>query len=280
MWKESYRLGIESIDRQHMKLFQMTDGLLKAIDEKAEPDVFRKAVGFLKEYVVEHFRDEEDYQASIHYDGLREHMRQHHVFTDTVLSLEKRLEEFNYDLNTVKELAGMLTAWLIYHVADADQRIAGNIRDAADEFNGSYIECFGARMQNALVKMAGMDSDDIQKEKFTASKMVDDVIVRIELTKELSGCAVFGFSKEFALKMFEAMTFVAVDEMDDLVRSALAEIANITSGNVVTLLSDRGMDCGIKTPVFIPGDFTAGSDMEVMRIVTDFGELQIAVEEI
>lgn len=277
MWKESYRLGVETIDRQHMKLFQMTEGLLKAIDGNHGPDVFKDAIGFLKDYAVEHFRDEEAYQASIHYDGMKEHVRQHQVFAETVLSFEKRLEDTDYSLNTVKELAGFLTAWLIYHVADADQRITGKAQGPVGEFAGSYMECFEECIQNVLEKMAGLDVNDIHTEKIFLPKMSDNVAIEVELTGNLSGKAVFGFTKDFAVKLFEAMTFTVVTEVDDLVCSALAEISNIISGNVVTLLSNRGTDCNIRTPQVLSSKDVRGEVLEGIRFNTAIGGLVFAV---
>ena len=43
MWKDSYRLGVERIDRQHMELFRMTEELIHAIDSPAAADASRQA---------------------------------------------------------------------------------------------------------------------------------------------------------------------------------------------------------------------------------------------
>ena len=123
MWKESYRLGVDRIDEQHIELFRMTEELIRAIERRTSTEAYQKALGFLKDYVIYHFADEEQYQASIGYSGLAEHQKEHREFTSTVLDYEKKLEANGYDLATLKDLAGMLTAWLIYHVADTDQKI-------------------------------------------------------------------------------------------------------------------------------------------------------------
>ena len=35
MWKDSYRLGVDRIDNQHMELFRMTDDLVNAVKNGA-----------------------------------------------------------------------------------------------------------------------------------------------------------------------------------------------------------------------------------------------------
>ena len=69
----------------------MTDELLMAVTVNASAEVYKKILGFLKEYVVYHFRDEEAYQQSIGYAGFEAHQREHQQFTQTVLAYEKKL---------------------------------------------------------------------------------------------------------------------------------------------------------------------------------------------
>lgn len=69
MWKESYRLGVDRIDEQHIELFRMTEELIRAIERRASTEAYQKALGFLKDYVIYHFADEEQYQAPIGYSG-------------------------------------------------------------------------------------------------------------------------------------------------------------------------------------------------------------------
>ena len=59
MWKESYKIGIKTIDDQHQALFLMVADLLRAIEGGADAQAFAEGIKFLKDYVVVHFRDEE-----------------------------------------------------------------------------------------------------------------------------------------------------------------------------------------------------------------------------
>ena len=75
MWKESYRLGVDRIDNQHIELFRMTEKLIEDIAADAPAEVYRESLNFLKDYVIYHFRDEEEYQKSISYAGFELRVR-------------------------------------------------------------------------------------------------------------------------------------------------------------------------------------------------------------
>lgn len=249
MWKESYRIGIDLIDRQHEELFRATDTLVRAIEANADKQTFRQTITFLKDYTVRHFHDEEAYQASIHYSGMEDHKKAHRKFTGIILDYERRLVESDFDIRIVKDLAGTLTAWLIYHVADADQRIAKGDTGAGLTLAQSFLNIFSDSALDVMEKMAGFSANDIE-EQFVSNKRVQgDIFVEIGLIGDLKGRIIFGFSKELAFKLIEIMTFVEPAEIDELVCSALAELSNITCGNAATALTEHGKVCDIKTPV-------------------------------
>ena len=126
LWKEQYRIGVESIDRQHRELFQITESLLEAVTQGAAEEVYEQSLAFLSRYVVEHFRDEEAYQESIAYSGLALHREEHRQFTQAVQSYVRRWQESGHDPAVMKNLSGMTMAWLIYHVISSDRSIVAH----------------------------------------------------------------------------------------------------------------------------------------------------------
>lgn len=84
MWKESYRLGVEHIDAQHKKLFETAGELIQEIEGAQRPEVYKRTIKFLQEYVVVHFRDEEAYFKSLHFANEAEHIKQHQEITQAV----------------------------------------------------------------------------------------------------------------------------------------------------------------------------------------------------
>lgn len=276
MWKESYRIGIDLIDRQHEELFRATDTLVRAIEANADKQTFRQTITFLKDYTVRHFHDEEAYQASIHYSGMEDHKKAHRKFTGIILDYERRLVESDFDIRIVKDLAGTLTTWLIYHVADADQRIAKGDTGAGLTLAQSFLNIFSDSALDVMEKMAGFSANDIE-EQFVSNKRVQgDIFVEIGLIGDLKGRIIFGFSKELAFKLIEIMTFVEPAEIDELVCSALAELSNITCGNAATALTEHGKVCDIKTPV-VTAEPPCGL-IDGMVLQTNVGGLEIVVQ--
>ena len=276
MWKESYRIGIDLIDRQHEELFRATDTLVRAIEANADKQTFRQTITFLKDYTVRHFHDEEAYQASIHYSGMEDHKKAHRKFTGIILDYERRLVESDFDIRIVKDLAGTLTAWLIYHVADADQRIAKGDTGAGLTLAQSFLNIFSDSALDVMEKMAGFSANDIE-EQFVSNKRVQgDIFVEIGLIGDLKGRIIFGFSKELAFKLIEIRTFVEPAEIDELVCSALAELSNITCGNAATALTEHGKVCDIKTPV-VTAEPPCGL-IDGMVLQTNVGGLEIVVQ--
>lgn len=277
MWKESYRLGVDRIDEQHRKLFQMTEDLVEAVNVNAATEVYQKILDFLKEYVIYHFHDEEEYQASIHYSGIEEHKAMHREFTQTVLDYEKELLDNGFDRSTMQRLAGTLTAWLIYHVADSDQMIVSGQAETPKQNNTElYVDLFSDSAVDVIEKMAGINRNMVQQKTMKNYKLSGDIFIEIELVGDLKRKAVFGFSKQLALDLIRSMTMMDLNELDELVQSALCELTNISCGNATIQLAEKGLSCDIKPPVLCDG-IADDSEITSVYIDTGVGGMEVAI---
>ena len=132
LWKDRYELGVPSIDEQHKELFRRVESFLQALrsagswEEKAPR--LNETLEFMKGYVVEHFRDEEEYQLSINYPGYEHHKQLHIGMVDYVLEVSEQYERSGNNEDLMQQFGGRLLAWLINHVAAEDQRIADYAR--------------------------------------------------------------------------------------------------------------------------------------------------------
>lgn len=256
MWKESYRIGVPEIDEQHYALFQTVDRLFRTIrsDRSAcRREAYAEVIGFMKEYVVRHFADEEMYQASSGYAGLDAHRREHRAFTQKIEVYEKRFQAEEYSAESVKDFAGTLAAWLIYHVADADQKFAHPESMEKVSPPEQYLDCFAQSAAEVLRKMAGARFLTAKKTRQLEELVAGDVAVRLDFVGDAPLTVAFAFPKETAFALLRSMTFMEVSAVDELVRSAMAEIVNIASGNVATILRQRGAVCDIKPPETVSG---------------------------
>jgi len=125
-WKDEYLIGVEHIDAQHQSLFAKVvefSEIVEAGVEKNKEEIIA-GIKFLKEYALKHFADEEAYQKSINYPEFSEHQAQHKSFVQTVLNTERELKASNYAEGDVYKLLNTLSVWLVFHVANSDQKLA------------------------------------------------------------------------------------------------------------------------------------------------------------
>lgn len=277
MWKESYRIGVDSIDKQHMELFRMVDGLVRAIADGADKVQFERAIRFLKNYVVLHFKEEEQYQEKIRYPLIEEHKKKHRDFTQAVLIYEKKLIETDYDIKVVKHLAGTLTSWLIYHVADADQRLVKGETKAADSGDKSVISSVLVSTIGVVEKMTGVNRAVMKANTAGESSIGAEVFIEIGLVGDKKGSIVYGFSKEFACNLVKSMTMMEVGAIDELVCSALAEMSNISSGNATIQLSGKDIMCDITPPSVSYERKEEAESLNGITVDTGLGMLEINV---
>jgi hemerythrin-like metal-binding protein len=126
VWKNEYLIGVEHIDVQHQSLFTKVaefSAIVEAGVEENKDDIIA-GIKFLKEYALKHFADEEAYQQSIDHPEFAEHQAQHKSFVQTVLNTERELKASDYAESDVRKLLNTLSVWLVFHVANTDQKLA------------------------------------------------------------------------------------------------------------------------------------------------------------
>ena len=124
-FKEEFRTGIDSIDVEHQKLFEIADRAYETLMDEFIPDKYDYIVDILKElkdYAVTHFQHEEEYMASIRYKKLISHKVEHQEFTEKVASYN--LDEVDENQKgVILELLEFLNDWLIHHILENDKLI-------------------------------------------------------------------------------------------------------------------------------------------------------------
>ena len=125
VWQDEYSIGVEVIDREHQRLFKIINRLLAYDDDKRQW-ACQEGIKYFKTHAMKHFTEEEDYMASIGYEGLETHRQIHRIFRDSTLpALERELEETGYSPDSVKHFLGVCAGWLIGHTLTEDQAIVG-----------------------------------------------------------------------------------------------------------------------------------------------------------
>lgn len=126
-WKDSYKIGVDFIDKEHQTLFARMNKLLKIIEEEEKSEwACREGVKYLKSHTMEHFEHEEAYMQSIQYGEYEVHKRLHDNFRyKTLPALEAEMEEAGYSEESIRHFLGVCIGWVIGHTQTEDQAIAG-----------------------------------------------------------------------------------------------------------------------------------------------------------
>lgn len=136
-WKETenpceftskYYTGIELIDDEHRKLFEIIGEANNLINNNFIPDKYDNItdiIAKLTEYTKFHFSDEEQYMEKINYEGLAAQKRAHTAFISKLETIE--LEDYNENQHEILiELMDFLFNWLINHILKMDKQIPVN----------------------------------------------------------------------------------------------------------------------------------------------------------
>lgn len=110
---------------------------------------------------------------------------------------------------------------------------------------------------------------------------VHELNVVIGVTGDLKGSLLYSFPKAMALEMVHIMSGMKMEKLYAFVTSAMAEVANIISGNAATYFAKNGFSCNIAPPQIIVGEsgtvaMTAEQGI-VLPLKTDVGTLEITV---
>lgn len=128
MWKEKYKIGIQTIDEQHEELFRRVSEFVQSLRQEGRWEEklskVKETMDFMQSYVVTHFDYEEAYQRKINYPDCDSHRKIHEAFKAEVHQYAQQFERDGYQEELVQKLGGKLMAWLINHVAATDLKMA------------------------------------------------------------------------------------------------------------------------------------------------------------
>lgn len=127
--KDEYLTGIESVDTEHRRLFELAEETYQLQNNEFIPDKYdqiKSVLEELKDYTIMHFSHEEEYMQSIGYKKLFSQKIQHEKFIEW---LSNQAEEFEEEDDpdtqdeTISKILSFLTDWLINHIVNMDKQI-------------------------------------------------------------------------------------------------------------------------------------------------------------
>ena len=275
MWKNSYQIGIDHIDKQHKELFRIVGELLLSLKVATDKSDYQTSLGeaiqFLKSYVVKHFAEEEEYMTAKGYADIAKHKEYHVELTQDVLNYEKQLVESDFAIPVIKKFLGFVNVWLIQHVAGVDQKYSDSyVPEVVIDDND-----MDTKIIEVMELITGFNMDAVVSHD---SKIPEDMNIcfTVGLTGSLNNRLGFAFSDFFTSEVFVAMTGMELGEQDEFIVSAMSEISNVLAGHIVSIISGNSTDVIIKVPEKVePGSFPAQSD--VTHLKTNIGNMAVLV---
>ncbi|GAA4704821.1 chemotaxis protein CheX [Brevibacillus fulvus] len=144
-----------------------------------------------------------------------------------------------------------------------------------------YINPFLESASNILQQMCNVEITRGELSIKEVSFKENHVWIRIGLTGEVQGNVMFGLSHDVALKIVSAMMGgFPIQEMDEMGKSAIAELGNMISGNASSILYTQGITIDITPPQLLEGQelpALTGEALTVPLEISDLGKLDIQV---
>jgi len=127
-WSDDYKLGNEKVDEQHRRLFELVSELVASCMEGHSAEKLRETLGFLIDYTIRHFNDEEALQLQFDYPDFGRHRELHEDFKKQVDGLVRSFRKSGCTEELSNNLNKIVVRWLVTHIQNEDKKIGDHIR--------------------------------------------------------------------------------------------------------------------------------------------------------
>lgn len=120
--KPEFYTGIEFIDTQHARLFEIANETYELMINEFTPDKYDYILDLLnelKEYTKYHFTAEEEYMESIQYKKMFSQKVDHHAFVSKLEEMNPEYIDENQS-QAIFDILEFLNTWLIEHIFEKD----------------------------------------------------------------------------------------------------------------------------------------------------------------
>lgn len=150
------------------------------------------------------------------------------------------------------------------------------------DYNSKIINPFVTAASEVLISLLNEEPESfsLEDEGVTLSQAETDLMIIIGVSGDVQGRVVLKMVQEDALRLASVMLKADVREFDDMVRSALGEIANMITGNATIALEENGFASDITPPSLILGKNVfispvKGAKMLTIAFETKLGKIQV-----
>ncbi len=125
-WKKEYSVGIEEIDNQHKKIFEIitraNENLLEE-EHKGEQELIIKE---LFDYADYHFENEEKYFEKFGYSEKGFHIEEHNKYRVKILDF---FQQIIREEDVYANMVDFVYSWWIEHILNVDKKYTNNFHE-------------------------------------------------------------------------------------------------------------------------------------------------------
>jgi hemerythrin-like metal-binding protein len=118
-WKESYSVGVQSLNEQHKVLVGHLNTIYELFDSPDKREQVGALLSELEQYALVHFRSEEDLFIKYKYRELDKHALEHRFYEHKVSEFKTRFD--SSDEKVPLDMLEFLADWLTGHILGSDQ---------------------------------------------------------------------------------------------------------------------------------------------------------------
>ncbi len=129
-WKENFSTGIEEIDKQHKRLFEIGGEIYNLAilkDGQDHYDEIMSLLGDLKDYTVYHFGYEESLMEKHNFIELEKHKEQHNRFVEKLNEVELQDIDSRQE-KIILDILDFIVNWISSHILGSDLNYKGVIK--------------------------------------------------------------------------------------------------------------------------------------------------------
>jgi hemerythrin-like metal-binding protein len=127
-WRSKYSVGVQSIDSQHQKLFEMINELYDALRAGNVSEVVPAILKRLEAHCRQHFAYEESLMLQTEYPDYFRHRVEHNELMEKTLTLAKDFDESKVMRSLA--LLNLLQEWTQRHILSSDKEYSAHLQAA------------------------------------------------------------------------------------------------------------------------------------------------------
>lgn len=128
-WGPSLEIGLPAIDNQHRELIERANNLVAAMRARKGAEAISEVAEFLREYVVEHFGDEEALMIKHAYPKYDFHKSIHDAFKTDFKIIALKLQSSQTKVGPTIEIQQKVMDWLRKHIQGTDVAFAKYLKE-------------------------------------------------------------------------------------------------------------------------------------------------------